>query len=143
MGRINAGRVVLGGVLAAVFLYLTEYVVQGVLMKAPWEQATRALGHDPNANMGMAMGIYAVWALLVGLAMAWVYAACRPRFGAGPVSAAKVGFTLWIVGSLAPMLGMLATGLWPPMLLCHSTLAELVLYVLAAIIAAAPYQETA
>ena len=144
MGKINAGRVVLGGLLAGVFLYVAEFVVQGILLKAAWAQAMAAIGKS-SADMDMknAMIIYALWSLVVGIGSVWIYAAIRPRFGAGPGTAVKAGLAVWVVGSVAPTLAQVAGGIWPTWLLCTGMAAEIVLFTVAAVIGAAPYKEAA
>ena len=43
MGKIHMGRVLLGGLLAGVVLFFTEFVLQGVLLKGQWDAALREL----------------------------------------------------------------------------------------------------
>ena len=144
MGKINGGRVVLGGLLAGVFLFVAEFVVQGVLLKAAWEEAMKAVGKTSvDANMTSAMMFYALWSLVVGIGTVWIYAAIRPRFGAGPGTAVKAGLAVWAIGSVAPTLAHLASAIWPAQLLCTGMAAEIVLFTVAAVIGAAPYKEAA
>src|SRR5215831_16284290 len=42
----------------------------------------------------------------------WLYAAARPRFGAGPKTAGLTGFTYWIMGTALPTLGQIPVGLF-------------------------------
>ena len=144
MGKINMGRVILGGVLAAVFLFITEFVVQGVFLKAAWEEAMKTVGKTgADANMASAMMVYALWSLVLGIGTVWVYAAIRPRLGAGPATALKAGLAVWAIGSVAPTLVQVAAAIWPARLLYTGMAAELVLFTIAAVIGAAPYQEAA
>ena len=86
MGKIHMGRVLLGGLLAGVVLFFTEFVLQGVLLKGQWDAAMTALGRDPAAmKNSSAMMTYAVWSLIIGIVSVWFYAAARPRFGVGPL----------------------------------------------------------
>ena len=44
----------------------------------------------------------------MGILMTWWYAAIRPRFGAGPKTAAIAGFAVWLIG-VGQMLKSVAT----------------------------------
>ena len=48
-----------------------------------------------------------VWGLVVGILMVWLYAAMRPRLGAGPKTAQCAGFVIWVtvyaLGSATPV----------------------------------------
>ncbi len=142
MGKVNMGRVLMGGVLAGVVLFLLEYVLQGVVLKGQWDAAMRGLGKT-EMSMGGPIMIYAVWSRIVGITSLWLYAAARPRFGAGVGTAARVGIAVWILGSLAPGLGMQAMGLFPSSLLYCASGGELVIFVVATVVGAWPYQEAA
>lgn len=144
MGKINMGRVFLGGLLAGVFLYITEFVLQGVILSGAWAEAQKAIGRSSaDMNMTMSMVIYALWSLVIGIGSVWLYAGIRPRFGAGAGTAVKAGLAVWVVGSVAPMLVGVASAVWPTRLLCTGTAAELILFPLAVVIGAAPYKEAA
>jgi len=142
MGKINMGRVLLGGLLAGLVFFFTEFVLQGVLLKGQWDAAMTALGRDPAAmKNSSAMMTYAAWSLIIGIVSVWFYAAARPRFGAGAGSAARVALGVWVAASLGPTLGNLAAGLWPARLLWCGTFGELPIYVIAIVVGAWPYTE--
>jgi hypothetical protein len=144
MGKINMGRVILGGLLAGVFLYISEFVLQGVILRGAWEEAQKAIGKSSaDMNMTTSMIIYALWSLVLGIGSVWVYAGIRPRFGAGPGTAVRAGLAVWAVGSVAPALVNVASAVWPTQLLCTGMAAELILFPVAVVIGAAPYKESA
>ena len=63
-----------------------------------------------------------------GIAAIWLYAAARPRFGAGPKTAGLTGFTYWIMGYALPTLGQIPVGLFPKRLsVCGQRCRRLVL----------------
>src|SRR5215469_6745591 len=63
-----------------------------------------------------------------GVAAIWLYAAARPRFGAGPKTAGLTGFTYWIMGYALPTLGQIPVGLFPKRLsVCGQRCRRLVL----------------
>jgi len=138
MGKINWGRVILGGLLAGVIINIFEYCTNGVALKADWDAAMKALGHQMSTS---AIGVYIVWGFLTGIAAIWLYAAARPRFGPGPKTAALTGFAYWIVGYALPTSGWAPLGLFPTRLLVIGTLVGLVEIIVASIIGAWPYKE--
>ncbi len=89
MAKINWGRVFLGGLLAGLVINIFEYVTNGVVLAADWDAAMRALGrHLPMS----AIAVFVVGGFISGIAAIWLYAAARPRFGAGPKTAVLTGF---------------------------------------------------
>ncbi len=100
MGKINIGRVVLGGLLAGVVLNIGEFVLNVALLEEQWKAAMESLN---RAQVGDAAVVwFNVWGIVMGIAIVWTYAAMRPRFGAGPKTAIIVGlavwFMLWVLG---------------------------------------------
>jgi len=84
--------------------------------------------------IGLANGIFAVW----------LYAAIRPRYGAGPKTAIIAGIATWVAGALLPNAAMMGvTGLFPSDLATISTLAGVVGAAVATLAGAALYQESA
>jgi len=61
-------------------------------------------------------GTIAVWTILgfaMGIASVWLYAAIRPRYGAGAGTAARAGVVVWFFGSLLCTVIMVNLGLFP------------------------------
>src|ERR1051325_2826717 len=90
MGKINWGRVVVGGLLAGVVLNIVDFVYFGVLMKQDIAAAMQALGKQPGA-MDSLVPLFVALDFVYGIGLLWVYAAIRPRFGAGPKTAVIAG----------------------------------------------------
>jgi hypothetical protein len=142
MERINMSRVLLGGVVAGIVANILGYLVDGVLLAPQWTAAMRTLGKaDFTTNqiiafnvIGLAYGIFAVW----------LYAAIRPRYGAGPKTAVCAGVAVWVAGVLLPNAALMGiTGLFPSNLTAMSTLAGVVEWSAAMLAGAALYQEHA
>lgn len=101
MGAINWKRVFLG---AGAFL-----VVYGVIVAISWFAVLRDLSHEIAVQRGFAspenLG-FAIWlAVLVylsGVIATWIYAAIRPRYGAGPKTAFMVGVLWWLGAGALP-----------------------------------------
>lgn len=140
MGKINLGRVILGGIVAGIVADILGYLVDGVLLAPRWSAGMTALGHsDFSTNQIIwfnAIGI------VFGIVLIWVYAAIRPRFGAGVKTAIYAGIAVWIVGTLLPNLSfMWIAHLFSRHLAAMTTAAGLVEVVLSAIAGAALYKE--
>ena len=115
MGKINMGRVIVGGLLAGLVINLGEFVLNGFILEKDWEAAMRSLGKEP---IGMqAVAVFLALGFLLGITAVWIYAAARPRLGAGPKTAICIGLIVWVLTSLFTTLGQLPTGIFPARLL--------------------------
>jgi hypothetical protein len=142
MGRINWGRVFLGGLLAGVVINLSEMLLNSVVVKRDWEEAMRALGKDPAAAMaGNAMVIWILWGFLAGIGLVWGYAAMRPRYGPGAKTAAIAGVGAWYFAGFLTNLAMMNVGLFPQRLIMIGLVWGLVEFIVAAIVGAWAYKE--
>ena len=93
MNQINVGGVVKGGLAAGLVMNISEFVlnvpVAGDQMNA--EFAARNL--PPVATNQIAA--FVTLTLVLGVLTVWLYAAIRPRFGAGPKTAITAGIFMW------------------------------------------------
>ncbi len=111
MGKINVGRVVLGGLLAGVVLNIGEFLLNEPILGEQWTAAMAALNLPPVG--GGAIASFVVMSFVLGIAIVWIYAAMRPRFGAGPKTAIIVGLTVWFLVWLWSFGGTTVIGLYP------------------------------
>jgi len=88
MGKINWGRVVLGGLLAGVVLNVVDWLTYGVWLKADMAAAMQALGKQPGA-MDSAIPLWVALDFVSGIGLLWVYAAIRPRNRAPPTTESR------------------------------------------------------
>lgn len=109
MGTINAGRVVLGGLLAGLVIDVGEWLAS-VVFAEQYEQMFEAIGVPEPATATMLLLV--LGGFLVGIVMVWLYAAIRPRFGAGPRTALYAGLAVWFLGWLWPTASGAAMGLY-------------------------------
>jgi len=139
MGKINWGRVVVGGLLAGVVLNVYDFLINGWILSAQWNAALQALG---KGEMGSGMMVWFVACdFLIGLWVVWLYAAIRPRFGAGPKTALTAGLAAWFALGLIVTLSQLPMGLFPASLYYWNLIGWLVVGPLATVAGAALYQE--
>ena len=140
MGKINLGRVILGGIIAGIVADLLGFLVDGVLLAPTWADQMHKLGRGELSTNQMIL--FNLLGLAGGIALIWIYAAIRPRFGAGVKTAVYAGLTFWVVGVLIPNLSfMWVTGLFGRRLTSYTTAGALVEIVVAAIAGAAVYTE--
>ena len=142
MGKINIGRVILGGIVAGIVSDILGFFVDGLWLAPRWTEGMKALGHaDFGPNQWVSFNLLG---LVCGLALVWVYAAIRPRFGAGVKTAVYAGLAVWVVNCLLPNLGFMWTsGLFSRHLTAFTTLGGLIESIVAAIAGAALYRESA
>jgi hypothetical protein len=142
MGKINLSRVILGGIVAGIVADVLGYLVDGVMLAPQWADGMKALGRtDFTANqwigfnlVGLALGIFAIW----------LYAASRPRYGAGPQAAICAGVAVWVAGVLLPNFSFMGIGgLFATNLTLMTTLGGAIEWVAGALAGAALYQEAA
>ena len=112
MASINTSKMLVAGVAAGVFLFLVDGVVNGVILADQWAAYQKSLGKTGEFSAAQ-MGIFAVLDLVVGLLLAWMYAAIRPRFGAGAGTAIRVGVVGWLLSGLIPNSFLIASGVLP------------------------------
>lgn len=93
MGRINYGRVLLGGLLAGVVVNVSEFILNGLVLADAY--STMAMEYNLTEASWAMIG-YILTAFAIGLVVVWLYAAIRPRFGPGPKTAAIAGIALWV-----------------------------------------------
>src|SRR6266487_1005227 len=110
MGKINWNRVILGGLVAGVIINISEYVLNGVVLAKDMEAAISALGRQMG---GGALLMFTVGGFLVGIFAVWLYAAIRPRYGAGPKTAACTGAAVWGLWYLLASVTTFALQLFP------------------------------
>jgi hypothetical protein len=98
MGRINVSRVILGGLLAGLVVNVSETILNVVVVASSMEAALHERNLPP---LGIQPIIgFVVMAFLLGIATVWLYAAIRPRFGAGAGTAVIAGVAVWFFAYL-------------------------------------------
>jgi hypothetical protein len=142
MGRINFGRVILGGLVAGVVYNGLEFLLHGVVLGDDWRAAMAALGKSVEAEGGGDMPLFIAWGFLIGIASLWVYAGIRPRFGPGPKTAITAGVMVWVLSYLLPSAITLAFGLFPGKLVWLPLVVGVVEAPLATVCGAALYKES-
>jgi hypothetical protein len=141
MNRMNTTRVVLGGLLAGLVINIGETLLNVVVL-AERNQAEFARLNLPPMP-GNVIGVMIALCFLLGIASVWLYAAIRPRFGAGPKTAAIAGAAVWFCAYLFPGVGQMAMGLFSSQTVAIALIWGFVEVTLGTIAGAYVYQEPA
>lgn len=140
MGKINVGRVLLGGIVAGIVIDLLSYLVDSVWLGGQWDAGQKALGHA-SFSSSQIIGFNLI-DIVAGIALLWVYAAIRPKFGAGVKTAVIAALAVWFIGVVIPNVEfMCIAGLYSHRLMVCTTLGGLVETVAGGIAGAYLYKE--
>lgn len=99
MATINWGRVIGGGMLAGLVMNVGEAALHGGLLGQDGVDLFKRFGvaHEPQAWQIIAL---VGMTFVLGITSVWLYAAIRPRYGAGPKTAICAGLAVWILAHL-------------------------------------------
>ena len=138
MGRINVKSVIVGGLVAGVVLNIIDWVVYGMWLAPEMNAALQAAGKRPVDSL---IPLFVVLDFIYGIVLVYLYAAIRPRFGAGPGAAVHAGLIVWIIAALLHAIGEAPLGLLPMRLYTMGTLVGLIEFPLATVAGAKFYRE--
>jgi hypothetical protein len=112
MGKINWGRVFVGGLVTGILTFVFGGLIIAIWAK-DFEAGITALGH-PYAIPKSPATLLSIFVLnlVLGAVLVWLYAAIRPRYGPGPKTAAIVGFAMWLIMTAADVF-IMSIGLLP------------------------------
>ncbi len=139
MGRINVGRVVLGGLLAGLVIDISEALLNGVVFAKEMDAMMASLNKPPLD--GSMIALFVILGFCLGVVLIWIYAAMRPRLGPGARTAAVAGVVVWGLAYLYPNLTAFIIHLFPRRMLVIQTVWGLVEIVVAAVAGAWMYRE--
>ncbi len=139
MAKINMGRVVLGGLLAGLVINIGEFVLNMPILGNLWNDAMKTLNRPSMDTQSPTFFILLSFAL--GLLTVYIYAAIRPRYGAGPLTAICAGLMVWALSSLYASAALMPLHLFPRRLLFYACLWELFEFPIAALIGCWIYRE--
>jgi len=111
MGKINYGRVVLGGLVAGLVLNIGELVLNMQILARDWDEAMKSLNRPPMG--GIAPVVFIILCFALGILLTWVYAAIRPRFGAGPKTAICAALVVWTLAYAWPSVSGMVMDVFP------------------------------
>jgi len=113
---INTSKVVVGGLAAGVVANIIGFVGFGLLLGPRFEAEAVAVAPalEGRGMTGSAIAVNVLATFVVGVLLAWLYAAMRPRFGPGMKTATYAALVVWVCGFLFHLdlliLGMITPG---------------------------------
>ncbi|MBN1832312.1 MAG: DUF1761 domain-containing protein [Deltaproteobacteria bacterium] len=140
MSKMNCKRVFLGGLVAGIVFIVLGFASYFIYLGDAWKCVMEELGYPLSESVGMY--IYSiVGCFFVGILAVWLYAAIRPRYGAGPGTGVLAGFVFWVLSVLLPYISLGAFGMFPARLLIIDCLIALVIIIVATLLGAWVYRE--
>ena len=139
MGRINMGRVIVGGLLAGLVINISEFVLNTFVIEQDMAAAMKALNLPPLD--GAMIGCFVVLGFLLGISTVWLYAAIRPRFGPGVSTATCAALTVWFLSYVYPTAFMMVMHVFPRKAMAISVVWGLPEIIIAGIAGAWAYTE--
>ena len=117
MPKINWTRLIVGGLVASIIMFVTDGFFHEQIVKADWRAVYAALKATEPEPHGMSLAYFAVFELGRGMISLLLYATMRTHFGAGPKTAVLAGIAGWIAFSLTGPaqfipLGFFSNALW-------------------------------
>jgi hypothetical protein len=141
---INTKKVVIAGLAAGVVMAILDFVMNGLIfgdrMVAEMNAFKPGMGDLMMEMDTMTMVGFIIIDLVIGMLLAYTYAAMRPRFGAGAKTSIIAAMVLWIFATIVSVnylvMGMMSPGLW-----WSIGLGYLVCLIITALVAGALYTE--
>ncbi len=99
MANINWGRVIGGGLLAGLVMNIGEATAHGVILGQDSVELFQRFG-VPHVPQPWQLIVLVAMTFVLGITSVWLYAAIRPRYGAGPMTAICAGLAVWILAHL-------------------------------------------
>jgi len=99
---INTAKVITGGIAAGIIMNVSGFVVQSMLLGKRMEAEMLAVAPSLQGKGmgGSAIAGRVLTQFAVGILLAWLYAAMRPRFGPGMKTAIMAAIPVWVCGFL-------------------------------------------
>ena len=139
MGKINFGRVLLGGLVAGIIMTIGEYLLNDFVLRSQMKDYFAAHRFPTPGGSFMVIAIAAT--VVLGIALVLLYAMIRSRFGPGPKTAIIAALTAWFLVFLYNNVIGVALGFVPVNMLAIAFGWELVEYLVAGLVGAWLYKE--
>ena len=141
MAKINWGRLILGSLVAAIVMFVTDGFMHEAILRNDWRAVYEALRASEPQPHSLAMVYFAVFELGRGFVAMMFYVTMRTLFGAGPKTAVLAGIVAWIAFSLAGPAQFIPLGFFSNALWLKAGAIHLVSTILATIAGAALYKD--
>jgi hypothetical protein len=142
--KINWTRLIIGGLIATVILFLTDGVLHEQVFHTYWEYVYQGLGaHESQMSHGLAVLYFLVFEIGRGFGAVFIYVLMRPFHGAGPKTAVLAAIVAWLAFSVAGPAQFIPLGFYSRRLWVLVAGAQLVTSVIANLIAGLVYKDPA
>ena len=141
MPRINWIRLIIGGVIASVILFLTDGFFHERVVAADWMAVFTALGTKPPVETPAHLLYFAIYEVGRGFLAMILYVLMRPRLKPGPKTAAIAGIVVWLAFSVTGPAQFIPLGFFSHALWLKVGAFHLVTSIIATVAGAAVYKE--
>ena len=141
MTKISWGRLFIGGLIAAVILFLTDGFLHEKLVKEYWQYLYHGLGARPPEAHNLSMLYFFVFELGRAFLAILLYVLMRPLYGPGPKAAVISAVAAWLVCSVTGPAEFIPLGFYAKRLWLMVAGYQLVTSILANVIAAWIYRD--
>lgn len=143
MIKINWVRVIVGGLVAAVILFLTDGFLHERIVGADWKAVYAGLGSTEPHHDASGLVYFAIFELGRGLISIYLYALMRSCCGPGPKTAIFAGVVAWIAFSVTGPAQFIPLGFYSHALWFKVGAFQLITSIVAAIAGAFLYRDVA
>ena len=141
MAGINSGRVLLGGLAGGVVANACDFVINTFLMAEDSHRMAQRLNLDWNVVSSPRVAM--TWGLIdfaYAMLIVWTYAAIRPRFGAGRMTAITAGMIIFGASTII-LFGFQQMGVFTPDMFTKSAFFSLITNVAVSLTGGMIYKE--
>lgn len=143
MSQLNWSRIIIGGLVAAIILFLTDGFFHESVVTTDWKAVYAGLGANEPQHSSSGMAYFAIFELGRGLISILIYALLRPFFKPGPKTAVLAGIVTWLAFSVTGPAQFIPLKFYSNALWCKVAAFQLVTSIIAAIAGAAIYKDSA
>ena len=141
MSKFNWNRIIIGGLVAAIIVFLADGFFHESVVRADWDAVYSAIGARQPAENAGSMVYFAIFELGRGLISIFLYALMRQPFKPGPKTAVLAGIVTWLAFSVTGPAQFIPLGFYSHALWGKVGAFQLVTSVVAAIAGAALYKD--
>jgi hypothetical protein len=143
MNRINWVRVVVGGLVAAIILFVTDGIFHERIVGADWKAIYDGLGSAEPHHDAFGLVYFAIFELGRGLISIYLYALMRSCSRPGPRTAALAGIVAWLAFSVTGPAQFIPLGFYSHALWIKVGVFQLFTSIIAAVAGAFFYRDVA
>lgn len=143
MARINWGRLIVGSLIAAIIMFVSDGFIHEVIARTDWRAVYQGLGAREPVEHAGSMVYFAVFELGRGFTAMMFYVLMRSFFGAGPKTAVLAGIVGWVAFSLTGPVQFIPLGFFSHALWLKVGAIQLIASIVGTIAGAALYKDAA